>query len=62
MCGSVAKGIVDFAVRENVDLIVMHDHDRKYLAKLVRGSVAEKVHQGSPIEVRVLKPRELVAQ
>ena len=59
---SVAEGIVDFAVREEVDLIAMFTHDRKGLAKLIKGSIAEKVQQGSPIEVRVLKPRELVPQ
>ena len=60
--GSVAKGIVDFAVSENVDLIVMHTHDGKGLSKSLKGGVAETVQQRSPIEVRVLQPRELVAQ
>ena len=58
---SVSKGIVDFAIREKVDLIAMYSHDMTGLAKLIRGSIAEKVLQRSPIEVRVLKPRELVA-
>ncbi len=60
--GSVAEGIVGFAVREGVDLIGMYTHDRKGLAKLIRGSIAEKVQRRAPIEVRVFRPRELVAR
>ncbi len=60
--GSVAEGIVDFAVREGVDLIGMYTHDRKGLAKLIRGSIAEKVQRRAPVEVRVFRPRELVAR
>jgi len=58
---SVAEGIVDFAVREQVGLIAMYTHDRTGLAKLIKGSVAEKVRDKATIDVRVLKPRELVA-
>ena len=57
---SVAQAIVDFAVRDNVDLIAMYTHDRKGLAKLIKGSIAEKVQKSAPIDVRVIKPRELV--
>ncbi len=59
---SVAEGIVDFAVREGVDLIGMYTHDRKGLAKLIRGSIAEKVQRRAPIEVQVFRPSELVAR
>jgi len=59
---SVADGIVDFAVREQVDLIAMYTHDRKGLAKLIKGSITEKVMQCAPTEVRVVRPRELVAR
>ena len=57
---SVAQGIADFAAREEVDLIAMSTHDRKGLAKLIRGSIAEKVQERSPVDVRVFKPKELV--
>ena len=60
--GSVAREIVAFAVREKVDLIAMYTHDRKGLAKLIQGNVAQKVQQKSPIEVRVAKPLDLVAK
>ena len=59
---SVAEGIVGFAVREGVDLIGMYTHDRKGLAKLIRGSIAEKVQRRAPIEVQVFRTRELVAR
>ncbi len=60
--GSVSEGIVDFAVREGVDLIGMYTHDRKGLSKLIRGSVAEKVRRRAPVDVQVYRPRELVAR
>ncbi len=60
-CDSVAEGIADFAAREQVDLIAMYTHDRKGLAKLIRGSIAEKVQRRAPIEVRMFRPQELVA-
>ena len=59
--GSVADGIVDIARREEVDLIAMYTHDRKGLAKLLKGSIAEKVQKRASNEVQVFRPRELVA-
>ena len=56
---SVSGGIVDFAGREEVDLIAMYTHDRKGLAALVKSSVAKNVQRKAGIEVRVFKPREL---
>ena len=56
---SVVDGITGFASREDVDLIAMYTHDRKGLARLARGSVAEKVRRTVPIEVQVFGPREL---
>jgi nucleotide-binding universal stress UspA family protein len=57
---SVPEGIARFADREGVEVIAMYTHDRKGLAKLIRGSVAEKVKQKATIEVMVFPPRELV--
>jgi nucleotide-binding universal stress UspA family protein len=57
---SVAEGITGFATRENVNLIAMYTHDRKGLARLIKGSIASQVQRQSPIEVRVFRPRELV--
>ena len=58
---SVADGIVIYAAREEVDLIVMYTHDRRGLAKLIKGSIAEKVWHKASIDVQVIKPHELVA-
>jgi nucleotide-binding universal stress UspA family protein len=57
---SVPEGIASFADREGVEVIAMYTHDRKGLAKLIRGSVAEKVKQKATIEVKVFPPQELV--
>jgi nucleotide-binding universal stress UspA family protein len=59
---SVVQGIVDFAVREEVDLIAMYTYDRKGLAKLIKGSIAEKVMRNAPIEVKVFRPREFAGR
>ena len=58
--GSVADGIVEFARREEVDLIAMYTYDRKGLSKLIKGSVAEKVRKSASVEVRVVKASDLV--
>lgn len=57
---SVAEGITSVATQESVDLIAMYTHDRKGLARLIRGSIAARVERVSPTEVRVFRPRELV--
>ncbi len=56
---SVAEGIMSLAAQEGIDLIAMYTHDRKGLARLIKGSIAAKVERGSPTEVRVFRPREL---
>ena len=58
---SVADGIADFARREEVGLIAMYTHDRKGLAKLIKGSIAEKVQKRATTEVQIFGPRELAA-
>ena len=57
---SVADGIMQVATQWAVDAIAMYTHDRKGLAKLIKGSIAEKVRRRAPIEVQVFKPQELV--
>ena len=59
--GSVADAIARYAAQEKVDLIMIYTQDRKGLAKLIKGSIAEKVWHRAPIKVQVIKPRELVA-
>ena len=60
--GSVAEGIAEFAGEEDADLIAMYTHDRKGLAKLIKGSIAEKVQRRAPIEVQVFRPWELTPE
>ncbi len=58
---SVCQGIVDFARKEEVDLIAMYTHDRKGIAKLIKGSIASDVGKRAPTEMKVFKPRELAS-
>ena len=47
--------------REQVDLIAMYTHDRRGLAKIIKGSIAQRVKEKSPVEVRTFPLRELEA-
>ena len=58
---SVASAIVAFANRNSVDLISMFTHDRRGLAKLVKGSVAREVERRALMPVRVFRPEDLAA-
>ncbi len=49
-------GIVDFAEKEGIDLIVMTTHGRKGFSRFILGSVTEKVISGSPCPVLAIKP------
>jgi nucleotide-binding universal stress UspA family protein len=56
---SVVDEIVNIARREQVDLVAMYTHDRRGLAKMIKGSIAQKVKEKSPVEVRAFLRREL---
>jgi len=56
---SVAEEIVNVARREQVDLVAMYTHDRRGLAKMIKGSIAQKVKDISPVEVKAFPSREL---
>ena len=58
---SVASAIVAYSNRNSVDLISMFTHDRRGLAKLVKGSVAREVERRSVIPVRVFRPEDLAS-
>lgn len=58
---SVASAIVTYANRNSVDLISMFTHDRRGLAKLVKGSVAREVERRAVMPVRVFRPEDLAA-
>lgn len=58
---SVASGIVNFAESEGVDLIAMYTHDRKGLAKILKGSVSNTVQKKVSVDMMVFTLRELQA-
>ena len=49
--GQPSGEILDYAAREQIDLIVMGTHGRGALAKVVLGSVAERVVRAAPCPV-----------
>ena len=56
---SVPAAIVAYANRNSVDLISMFTHDRRGLARLVKGSVAREVERRAVMPVRVFRPEDL---
>jgi nucleotide-binding universal stress UspA family protein len=55
---STAKEIINCAVQQNCDLIVLATHGRTGIEHAVIGSIAEKVLRESPIPVAVIPTRE----
>lgn len=53
-CGHPADEILDFALAEKVDLVVISSHGRTGLGRFVFGSVAERVVRHSPCPVMVV--------
>jgi nucleotide-binding universal stress UspA family protein len=53
--GNAVSEIIEFANRENIDLIVMASHGRTGLLRLLMGSVAEGVMRKAPCPVLVVK-------
>jgi nucleotide-binding universal stress UspA family protein len=56
--GDPATAIVDMAHDHHADLIVMVTHAREGMSRLVHGSVADRVLQGAPVPVLLLKHGE----
>jgi nucleotide-binding universal stress UspA family protein len=54
--GPAVEGILGFAHREDVDLIIMSTHGRTGISKLLMGSVAEKVMLTTKRPVMLIKP------
>jgi nucleotide-binding universal stress UspA family protein len=55
LSGGPVREIVEFAERENVDLIVMGSHGRTGISRLLMGSVAEGVARRAPCPVMIVK-------
>jgi nucleotide-binding universal stress UspA family protein len=53
-----AVAIVDYALRERIDLIVTGTHGRGAVAHLLMGSVAERVVRAAPCPVLTVRHRE----
>ncbi|MFC6613838.1 universal stress protein [Halopenitus salinus] len=53
--GSPSREIIDFAEREDCDLVVMGTHGRGGIDRLLLGSVAEKVVRGSSVPVLTVR-------
>jgi len=49
------REIIDYAIKHDIDLIVMATHGRTGLAHVLLGSVAEKVVRKAPCPVLTIK-------
>ncbi|MCX5888224.1 MAG: universal stress protein [Deltaproteobacteria bacterium] len=56
LMGSPAEKILEFAKKENIDLIVMGAHGRKGLERVLFGSVADKVATSALCPVMTIHP------
>ncbi|MFC1860588.1 universal stress protein [Chloroflexota bacterium] len=54
--GRVAEGILDYAVKNQVDLIMMSTHARSGPSRWALGSVADRVIRHSPIPILIVSP------
>jgi nucleotide-binding universal stress UspA family protein len=61
MSHPIVEGIVDFARKEQVDLIAMYTHDRKGIAKFVQRSVAKEVSKQTRRDMKIFKPQEILS-
>jgi len=55
--GSPARSILDYARDHAVDLIALETHGRSGAARLVRGSVADKIVRGAGVPVLLHRPQ-----
>jgi nucleotide-binding universal stress UspA family protein len=62
LLGDPAEEIIDYAEKEDFDLIVMCSHGSSGIRRWVFGSVTEKVLRGTTTPVLVIRPSELEKQ
>lgn len=55
--GKPPDTIIDYTVKNNVDLIIMSSHGRSGISRLAFGSVAEKVVRSSVVPVLISVPK-----
>ena len=58
LSGRVADGIVDFAAKNNVDLIIIATHGRSGVSRWLRGSVANRILGAARRPVLIIPPSE----
>ncbi len=56
--GNAAEEIVNYAVQNQIDLVIMATHGRSGITRWAFGSVADKVLRSSPVPVMIIKPEE----
>jgi nucleotide-binding universal stress UspA family protein len=56
--GKAAELIVDYAVQNQVDLILMATHGRSGIMRWAYGSTADRVLRASPVPVMIVRPEE----
>jgi nucleotide-binding universal stress UspA family protein len=54
--GGPAQAILDYAEKNNIDLIIMSTHGRSGISRWVFGSVATRILHHSPVPVLVARP------
>ncbi len=59
LMGDPAEEIIDFADKQDTDLIIMCSHGESGIRRWVFGSVTEKVLRGTTTPVLVIRPQEL---
>lgn len=57
--GYPSEEILNYALTEKIDLIIMGTHGRKGLEKVIFGSVAEQVVKTAPVPVLVVNPHKV---
>jgi nucleotide-binding universal stress UspA family protein len=56
--GKPAEEIIEYAAKNNVDVILMATHGRSGISRWAYGSIADKVLRSSPVPVMIIRPEE----
>jgi nucleotide-binding universal stress UspA family protein len=59
---NVAEQIIEYAVRNKVDMIVLATHGRSGISRWAFGSVANKILHSSPVPVMIVRPERFQAK
>jgi nucleotide-binding universal stress UspA family protein len=59
---NVAEQIIDYAVKNKVDVIVLATHGRSGISRWAFGSVANKILHSSPVPVMIVRPEKIQAK